>query len=177
MAVSVLIPWQGGCEHRRLALDWVLDKYRQHHPDWRIHIGELPEGVPWSKGRAAMPLVPECHETVVLADADVWCDGLAEAVAAVQAGARWSIPHTLVRRLTAQATHDALQGHVGEALDERPYPGIPGGGLVVMPREVIASCPLDPRFVGWGRSSAKRTRSLVAFFTRSTAGHGAAPPT
>lgn len=33
---------------------------------------------------------------------------------------------------------------------ERPYPGIIGGGFVIAPREVIATIPPDPRFVGWG---------------------------
>jgi hypothetical protein len=78
-------------------------------------------------------------DVIVLADADVWTDGIPAAVKAVEDGAAWAVPHQLVRRLDENG---------GEA--ERPYVGIEGGGVVVAPREVILSCPLDVRFVGWG---------------------------
>lgn len=80
-------------------------------------------------------------DVLVIADADVWSDGIGEAVAAVEQGdASWGIPHWLVKRLREDGTEE-----------ERPYPGIEGGGIVVLPRGVMLACPPDPRFVGWGQ--------------------------
>jgi hypothetical protein len=33
---------------------------------------------------------------------------------------------------------------------KRPYRGIAGGGIVVLPAATLAAVPPDPRFVGWG---------------------------
>src|SRR5687768_12609226 len=59
--------------------------------------------VPWNKARAVMPAVEDsCADIVVLADADVWTEGLAAAVRAVEQGASWAIPHRHVHRLTEE---------------------------------------------------------------------------
>lgn len=120
----------------------MLALYAQHHPEWPVHLGECPDG-PWCKAlalRAALSQVSvDADSTLIVADADVWCDGLAQAVEAVENGAPWAIPHLNVVRLKEDGTEE-----------ERPYPGLEGGGIVVLAREVILSCPPDPRFVGWG---------------------------
>ncbi len=90
-------------------------------------------------------------DIIVVADADVACDGIQTAVEAVEAGAAWAVPHSRVHRLTEAATEAVLAGGQleGDTVD-RPYFGHPGGGLVVLPRTHYEACPIDPRFAGWG---------------------------
>lgn len=159
--VSVVIPWRPGCPHRQAALEWVLRSYRDRHPDWQIVVGAAPPG-PWCKATAVAAAVARADgDVLVVADADVWCRDAADAVAAVQRGrAAWAIPHRLVHRLTPDATATVLGGRwdLDDAINrpglshlaERPYVGIPGGGLVVLPRSLWEDVPLDPRFRGWG---------------------------
>lgn len=150
MTVEVLIPYAGDCPHRARALAWV----REHLP-WPVTIAAGTE--PWSKGGAVLPAAERSRaDALVICDGDVWTSGLQEAVNAVQAGAGWAIPHRAVFRLTEAATAAALTGgptaidpHTLE-LAERPYLGVIGGGIVVLPRWLLLSVPIDPRFIGWG---------------------------
>ena len=148
--VSVVIPWRGGCPHREATRGWVLDRWRSagHEPV----VGEAPPG-PWCKALAVADALPRAVDDVlVIADADVWCDGIGEAVDAVRAGAPWAIPHRDVRRLSHEATDAVLAGgELGGRLAQRPYAGFEGGGLVVLSREVYERAPLDARFAGWGQ--------------------------
>lgn len=100
---------------------------------------------------------------MVVADADVWCEGIAEAVAAIDAECRWAIPHLKVHRLTPEATADVLAG--AEPQDQptemRPYNGMVGGGIVAIARETLLEVPLDPRFVGWGREDCAWREALI----------------
>jgi hypothetical protein len=100
-------------------------------------------------------------DILVIHDADVFCDGTVEAIDRVRSGAPWAIPHKLVWRLSPQATTDVLSGvepHEGLQLDpdeptarkRKGYAGRPGGGIVVIRRDIYEDCPLDPRFAGWG---------------------------
>ncbi len=78
------------------------------------------------------------------------------AVDAVEAGAPWAVPHIGISRLTEAATAQVLAGIdpdtlEPEALEEPPYRAHPGGGIVVIRRDVYEQVPLDPRFIGWGR--------------------------
>jgi hypothetical protein len=88
-----------------------------------------------------------------MADADVWTSGLKDAVDAVDAGAAWAVPHMNVHRLSLEGTNAVLGGARwrSQPLEQRPYPGVIGGGYVVARRETLLDCPLDPRFVGWGQ--------------------------
>lgn len=109
---------------------------------------------PWCKAAAVNPAVDAADaEIVVVADADVWCEGIERAVYAIAAGqADWGMPHTRVHRLDANGTAAVLAGEPwqGQPLDQRPYQGVWGGGVVVGVREVMLSVPLDAAFVGWG---------------------------
>lgn len=149
MSVEVLIPWRGRCPHRRRALDWVTARYR-----WPVTLAVAPAG-PWCKAAALEAAVAESTaDILVIADADVWCDGTPVAVDAVRGGAPWAVPHTRVRRLTRPSTRWMLAGHEpdpGYDVEERPYRGIMGGGLTVLPREIYQQVPLDRRFTGWGQ--------------------------
>lgn len=149
MTAEVLIPWVGGCPHRERARRWIAPRYR-----WPVTLAHGSE--PWSKGEALRPAIEASFaDVVVVADADVWTDGIESAVRAVTCGvAEWAVPHAPeIRRLTEQATERVLAGESWERqpLDEPVYPGVVGGGIVVATREVLLDVPMDPRFVGFAR--------------------------
>lgn len=131
--------------------------WARNHPDYEVVVGE--GGSPWRKAEAVdRGIAKASGEIIIVADADVVCDGLPKAVAALEAGAPWVIPHGLVHRLNAEATELVLAGvkpyGMIAAYDERPYTGWAGGGLVVIWRSAWDIAPIDPRFVGWGQEDA-----------------------
>lgn len=152
---SVLVPWRGGCPHREAAWRWVAARYAERHPGWRVIRCECPNG-PWVKALAVMPVVAECPDgPVIVADADCWCAGLGEAVAAVEAGAPWAVPHRRVNRLSASSTAAVLDGADPHGLPlEEAHVGVRGGGIVIARRDTLLDVPLDPRFEGWGGEDA-----------------------
>jgi len=137
VSVEIVVPWRAGCPHRERAWELVRGRYAEiAYP-----VVEAPGPDPWNKALAVMPaLERSTADIVVVADADVWCDGLVRAVQAVEDGAPWAIPYLLVHRLDAERKPE-----------QRPYAGMAGGGIVVAPRETLLDVPLDPRFVGWGQ--------------------------
>jgi hypothetical protein len=90
---------------------------------------------------------------VVVADADVWCTGVTEAVLEVRDGSvQWAIPHWHVYRLTERVTAGVLAGRpVVDDVEQDPYQGHAGGGITVLSWEAFRDTPMDPRFVGWGQ--------------------------
>jgi hypothetical protein len=157
--VEVILPWRPGCEHRELALAWVAPRY-----PWPVTVATAPPGE-WCKAAAVAPAAEaSTADVLVIADADVWCDGTADAVEAVIDGHPWAMPHTLVHRLTPGATAVMLAGREPDPayrVEERPYRGVMGGGIVVLPRETYLHCPLDPRFTGWGQEDASWATALT----------------
>jgi hypothetical protein len=160
--VAVVVPWRGGCPHRQRAWEWVRARYAEQHPGWEIVVGE--GGEPWCKAEAIMPVVEATDaEIVVLADADVWCEGLERAVYAIACGeANWGMPHLLVHRLSETATDVVLAGEPwqGQPLDQPKYRGVWGGGIVVARRDSLLDAPLDSRFVGWGQEDTAHALAL-----------------
>lgn len=158
MSVAVLIPWRDtNCAHRTRALEYVTARYAEEYPDWQVAVGRHETG-PWVKAHAVADALSQTQaETLIVADADVWCEGLPGAVRSVQDGAPWAIPHRGINRLSERATGQWLAGehlsYLSSALDlcERTYLGVEGGGIVVLRRDVYDACPLDPRFAGWGQ--------------------------
>ena len=151
-SVSVVIPWRLAPGRER-AHAWVLQRWREHFPSWQVVTGGAPEG-PWRKGAAVRDgLTRATGSTVIVADADVWCDGIEQAVDEVASGrAPWAMPHTLVRRLTEEATDKVLGGELPEGLPTvETHPGMAGGGMVVLPRQTACGVPMDPGFEGWGQ--------------------------
>jgi hypothetical protein len=155
----VAIPYRETDEHRRSALAWVTTQWRRLGIEPRI--GQ-PQPGEWCKATAvADAIAGTTADTLVVSDADVWCDDIPEAINRVCNGAPWAIPHHKVRRLTLEATSDVLNGrHPHEDMPLDPfveglpgiaYTGVMGGGVVVCRRDVYEACPLDPRFVGWGQ--------------------------
>lgn len=155
----VLIPWRAGCPHRERALGWVTQQLGH-----AVILGTHDEG-PWCKAKALADAVARSDaDVLVVHDADVWCDGLDEAISQVQAGAAWAVPHRMVHRLTEEATADRLAGGTATDLEQRPYLGYPGGGITVLRRDVWDRVPLDPRFAGWGQEDEAWALALTTMF-------------
>lgn len=172
--VSVIIPWapDTGCRHRDAALAWTVSRWTATGHE--VVVGE--HAGPWCKARAvADGLRRASGHILVVADADVWSPGWDTAVAQVQAGVRWAMPHGPVHRLTHAATQHVLDGHDPTPdmdLTQRPYEGWPGGGLVVLDRDAYEVAPLDPRYIGWSgedESWAHALRTLVGEGWRGSA--------
>jgi hypothetical protein len=139
-----------------------------------VRIGTLEDG-PWRKAEAVRrALTGSNADVLVVADGDVWCDGIGEAIALAADGTPWVIPHRRVHRLTREATRDVLGGVEPNVempvchseVITVPYTGVPGGGIVVVRREVYERCPLDPRFAGWGQEDEAWGQALTALYGR-----------
>jgi hypothetical protein len=170
-AVEVVVPLRtNGCPHREAAFRFCRERYT--YPVVVV----APGGEPWIKAAAVMPAIEHSRaEVIVLADADVWCDGLDQAVAAVQDGAGWAIPHLDVVRLTEAGTAACVAGEPWQSLPtvQRPYRGIEGGGYLVALRETFLTIPLDPRFVGWGQED--HSHGIALYTLLGPAWRGTAP--
>ncbi len=147
MRIEIVIPWMGGCPWRERALEFVRGRY-----GWPVTIAEAPPG-PWCKAAAVMPAVEASSaDVLVIADADVFTDGLEAAVDAVEQGAPWAVPHLRVHRLNEIATGRVLAGGDWreQPVAQWPYIGFEGGGIVVLRRSDYLRAPLDERSVGFG---------------------------
>jgi len=159
--VDIIIPWQEGCPYRRLALDWIIEA---HDALLRsVILAELDPDRPWCKAdavRAGLEL--SNADVVVISDADVWTFHLDAAIDALE-DAHYSVPFREVHRLSPEATSVALQnGDLTGKLAQRPYLGVPGGGMVALPREIYEDVPLDHRFKGWGQEDEAWGAALAA---------------
>jgi hypothetical protein len=146
VTVEVVVPWRAGCPHRETALAWLLDRLGP------VTLAEAPDG-PWCKAQTIMPAIrASTADIVVVHDADVWCDAIPDAVAAVEAGALWAVPHLHVNRLTEPATAAYLAGAdpATLTLEQERYVGVLSGGIVVVRRHVAVDTPMDATFQGWG---------------------------
>lgn len=174
--MSVILPWAADttCRHRRDALAWVRTRWRS--TGHQVVVGETSG--PWRKAAAVADALPRTSgDVLVVADADVWCDGVTEAIERVRTGAAWAIPHGRVHRLGEAATGLVLGGadpHAGMEHAQRPYAGMAGGGIVVLPRATYERVPLDPRFVGWGQEDESWAAALTCLAGRPWRGNAPA---
>ncbi|WP_432159063.1 hypothetical protein [Streptomyces sp. bgisy153] len=154
LTVSVIVPWRGGDAHRDAAWSWVRARWAEQFPGWQVVTGTPPEGA-WCKSAAVAAALPDAQgDVLVVADADVWCDGVLQAVTAIVEGAPWAVPHHQVRRLDETSTRAVLDGTpIGspQRLVQRAYAGVAGGGMTVLPHATYRRVPLDTRFTGWGQ--------------------------
>lgn len=179
--VAVVVPLRLECPYRERAWTFVRARFAVEHPTWRI-IEAHDDGEPFSKSAAVMRAVKDVDEDVVIVhDADVWCDGLGDALEYL-AFSGWVVPHYDVLRLSEYATHQTFNHQVDghNELVER-YRGVLGGGVVALYRELIDRVPLDPRFKGWGGEDiswghALRTLAGEAWRGRNVLYHYWHPP-
>lgn len=172
MSVHVAVPWAGDCPHRTAALHWVARQWGD--AGHRVTLG-IPNGDTWVKADAVRNAIGDSTAPIlVVADADVWTDGVPEAIDRVRAGAAWAVPHLKVHRFTQAATAEILDGRSPDpALPIEPfneggapiaYGGVMGGGIVVLRRDVYDACPLDPRFEGWGQEDEAWGKALRCLY-------------
>lgn len=165
--VSVLVPYRSDGGSRDAAWSWVSHRWQATFPHWELVVGECPDG-PWRKGAAVRDAANKATgDVLVVADADVWTDGISEAVQAVYEGVGWAIPHYHVHRLTEGATARILAG--GELhgnTTRKPYPGFAGGGMFLLRRETLEQVPVDPRFGGWGQEDEAASLALTCLAGR-----------
>jgi hypothetical protein len=153
--VSVIIPWQKGDPTREAAKEYVLNWFREQMPnEWQIVVAETNQQ-PFSKaGVMREALADTFGKIIVVHDADSITPGLPEAISMLSGRARWAIPHTLVHRLTQEATDAIYAGKQPAELlaltHEKPYKGVRAGGSLVLERDLFVECPPDYRFNGWG---------------------------
>lgn len=155
--VAVLVPYRESGPDRAAAWQYLAGLWAERYPTWQVIAADSP-GEKWCKAAAVSAALAQTDAPLlVVADADVWCDGVGAAVDAVRDGAGWAMPHFRVCRLTSLAS--ALVYETGEWPRHRvtttyaqpPYPGKRGGGMVVLSRDTYLKAPLDPRFQGWGQ--------------------------
>jgi hypothetical protein len=174
-SVGVVIPWyQRDPDPWRDRIFAHVRTWWETAFSWQVVVGTVTsdEG-PWRKGLAVHRGISQLDtEIVVVADADVTCDGVDDAVDQIaRLAAGWAIPHRLVCRLTSDATSLLLQdgrypatptrtGVTGPGYTE-VYSGVSGGGMVVLPRRLLTDVPLDPRFCGWGQEDLAWSRALT----------------
>jgi hypothetical protein len=153
VTVSVIVPFRPDGAEREDNWHYLQDKWSRAFPEWELITGDCRSDT-WIKADAiADALIPATGDIIVMADADVWCEGIEAAVIRVQTGLTWAIPHLAVHRLTEKSTrsirnNDPMQTREYE---EHPYEGVIGGGMFVMRRSAYEAAPIDRRFQGWGQ--------------------------
>lgn len=155
MTVEVVISWRDhGCPHRLRALHWTLQKWNDAHVG-PVTVHGADDGHGWVRAHDVTPPIERsAADVIVVADADCWTDGIHDAIAAVENGAAWAVPHLMLCRLDEDSTERVLNGEAPEdqeGFTERPYKGHAAGTLFVIRRGVYLDAPLDPRFVEWGQ--------------------------
>lgn len=154
MSVSVLVPYRPDVA-REANWQFLRQLWRSYHPDWQVVEGDAP-GEDWCKAEAVEEALRfATGDIIVMADADVWCWGVGEAVAQVASSSYvWAVPHLAVHRMTRGATEFVrMRGELfpDDQFEEHPYRGVVGGGMFVMQRDAYIEAPLDRRFRGWGQ--------------------------
>lgn len=164
MTVSVLVPYRPDGGQRDRVWEYLKWEWKDHFPNWEVITGACPDG-PWVKALAVEDALSRASgKTLIISDADVWCDGVEEAVFRVQ-DSQWAVPHTMVHRLSESATRDVMSSLPidEDDLDELKHLGQLAGGMTVIRRRLYEEAPLDPRFKGWGQedqSAALAWRAL-----------------
>jgi hypothetical protein len=160
--VSVLVPRGAEDSPERVrAWRWLARRLAALYPHWQVIEGRSSN--PWCKGLAVRDALSRATgATLVVLDADcvLPAAALREAVALVASGAApWVVPHTMVHRLSQQATVDwlgqdpavAVAAPDRDALARPTYQGYPGGGVFIVSRPAFAAFGGIPTaMVGWG---------------------------
>lgn len=171
MSLAVLVPFRGGCPHRERAWSWVRSRYER--AGFEVIVG-TSDAVGFSRTQAILNAREQSDADVfVIADADVWPEGLDAGIhAASHAG--WSVPNGLLFRLSEDSTWRVLAGENWRGLplstdnpqDRLPYKVHEGGTCLVITAEAFDTAPPDPRFVGWGQEDDAWSVALRALVGR-----------
>lgn len=172
----MLVPFTEGGPERAAAWSWVRSRYEE-------------AGLPVVTGssdsrdfsRTAAILDARARTTadvLVVADADVWCDGVDDLIA-LAATHGWAIPN-LLHRLSPDSTDQVLDGAPWRGLplstdnpqDSKPYRVHPGGTLLVLTAAAFDAAPPDPRFVGWGQEDDAWACALLTLVGRPARAEG-----
>lgn len=151
--ISLLVPYRpdGGPRDRLWA--FLRGRYQAQLPAWEIVTAPGPDGAFSRTGALCEAAERATGDVFAVADADVWCEGLAAAAARVAAGAAWADPaETQVVRMTEAVTEAVLAGGAfsragAPRLGQRR---VACGGAFALSRAAFEHCPPDRRFVGWG---------------------------
>lgn len=154
MSAVVVVPWRADPERAHL-WDFVSGHLAEVYPEFRVFQSGCSDG-PFNRAECIVRAALACPEDVlVVYDADVILDGdLRASVERVAASERWSVPHWHLRRLTPEATAEALSGvplSPNMPTMQKPYKGNSTGTLVVIHRDLVLRVPPDVRFKGWGQ--------------------------
>lgn len=156
MIVAVLVPFRGGCPWRERAWSWVRSRYEQAGHD--VIVGTTPVAE-FSRTQAIIHARHQSDaDVLVIADADVWPDGLDEGISQAREHG-WAVPNGLLHRLSEESTWRVLEGEDWHGLplstdnpqDAKPYRIHEAGTLLIVTAEAFDAAPPDPRFVGWGQ--------------------------
>lgn len=162
--VSLLVPFRPGIPPRDRAWNFLRKRYAARFPTWEIVTDPGPDGEFSRAGAIAAAAARATGDIFVVADADVWCEGVGAAVARVAAGALWADPAhpRAVVRMTAAATEALYRaGRFSDAGAPPRLRRVACGGQVVLSRAAFFRCPPDPRFVGWGAEDLAWGADLV----------------
>lgn len=163
--VSVLVPYRvgGGVERER---NWAFVRtlYERKHPAWEVVTAPGPDGEFSRAGAICEAALRASGEVFVVADSDVWSEGLKPAVDAVAKGAHWATPATRVVRMGPLAAENATQGTPFSDEGGVTESKVPCGGAVVLSRKAFCRVPPDTRFVGWGAEDSAWALALNALF-------------
>lgn len=187
MTVSVVIPWRPiGCPYREAALEHVL---RQFPSSWEIIISEDPTPDHFIKGEAVRVGVEKATgDVVVMHDGDLLTmPRLRTAVHAVEHGAAWAMPMSMVCRLTEEKSAAVLKDGLDPFADpvavvwpgsgnrprgrgseppswlaERPYTyEHEAGGCMIATRRTLLEIPIDRRYTGYGAEDESHGMALT----------------
>lgn len=167
--VAVVIPWREGERDRQQALDWTRARYTAAFPDIDIILGRCDPDYPFNRAEAMIDGARRSTASIIIvSDGDVWCDAVGDAIAAVEHGEAWAIPHLMLCRLSEAATARVLAGDRPEDQDdfaERPYKGFEAGTLFVIGRDLLLSDEGSPdtRCRGWGHEEQIHALKLRCF--------------
>lgn len=166
MRWTVVIPAHTEDLYRAKALDYVVGRYREMGLDVVVdsanHDGE------WSKGASVDAAVARTDaDGLIVSDGDVFVGNgvLTGAMHAVDVGAPWVQPHSVVVRLGIRDTQRIYRRRPNwDGMSQWQWlrhPAARGGGLVVLSRAAYdASGGIDPRFVGFGGDDVSWARAL-----------------
>ena len=175
MTVEVIVPYWGADPVREANLKYVVSRLRAHSVGNeridRVTVARRRAG-PAPKGAVVWPAIKRSKaDMLVLHDADVWCDGLGDAVAAIDGSGewQWGRPHRDVIRLAEDSSayyreHHAIPGRREVHYDRTPYRGVTGGGVVIAKAELLREVAIDPRFEGWGQEDIAHGNALWTLY-------------